>query len=674
MKKKTVWFAAALIALCAILAGILPAFFRVDSTMPADGALMLHQQEDGSLLLSWSEADHADEYLVRISRVDETGSQKPEEIYTAAADPSASILLPELPEDAQLLVQVHPVVESDFLGKTWERRGAAPLEAATRLDMPAITGLSWTADPAEDAVHVTFQMEQTDSCTVYRMGKEGNWEPFRVLEAGDWTLRFGEDGDLPMPEPGENYRFALAACRKLPELELYGKVTAEFCVERQDLLGRDLNVVMSADGESGFALTWDETKGEYYEVQKIDTDGRWVTCCRIGQEEERYYRSGLQRKYRNQYYRVVAVGGQTMEGSGYAAESPTIAFTTRESPLYATVWPVKNLKAYFDTSKSAVYATAETGRAYCVVDERDGMFGVRIGSQICYIDSRYCMINLPDYVGNLCRYRITNSTGSVLAVHEFAIPGVTSEITKGYEGVYQEDGSYLVPLLYPTAKKLVLAAQKAEAAGYRLKIYDSFRPQQATQEIYSRTSAALSRQLPSAPYSGVAVSALELRRPGNGAALTYRYVMTDGRYGLTSFLARGTSRHNLGVALDLTLESIETGEELRMQTSIHDLSWYSVTGRNNENARLLASFMKDAGFKGLSSEWWHFQDDATKDRLHLPAVAEGITAEGWTHDGLGWRYRDALGMSVQDRTITVDGTIYTFDGKGYLTDGDPGIG
>ena len=81
----------------------------------------------------------------------------------------------------------------------------------------------------------------------------------------------------------------------------------------------------------------------------------------------------------------------------------------------------------------------------------------------------------------------------------------------------------------------------------------------------------------------------------------------NGAYSLGSFLATGTSRHNYGLALDLTLVD-STGTELAMQTSMHDLSWYSASANNNANANLLRDIMVGAGFIGIASEWWHFND------------------------------------------------------------------
>ena len=88
------------------------------------------------------------------------------------------------------------------------------------------------------------------------------------------------------------------------------------------------------------------------------------------------------------------------------------------------------------------------------------------------------------------------------------------------------------------------------------------------------------------------------------------------------------SRHNLGVAVDLTLEDANTRQEIPMQSQMHDLSWYSVTARNNDSANMLASIMKSAGFGTLSSEWWHFQDDEARNAYAIPAVSRGLSLEG----------------------------------------------
>ena len=60
-------------------------------------------------------------------------------------------------------------------------------------------------------------------------------------------------------------------------------------------------------------------------------------------------------------------------------------------------------------------------------------------------------------------------------------------------------------------------------------------------------------------------------------------------YGPNNFLAKSVSNHNYGVAVDITLVSLESGEELQMQAPMHELSTRSVLTLNNENADKLAS-------------------------------------------------------------------------------------
>lgn len=150
---------------------------------------------------------------------------------------------------------------------------------------------------------------------------------------------------------------------------------------------------------------------------------------------------------------------------------------------------------------------------------------------------------------------------------------------------------------------------------------------------------------------------------------TYGAIMTDnGRFRLGSFLAAVTSAHNRGIALDLTLETADVQAELEMQSAIHDLSWYSAVYLNNDNAELLAGYMTGTGMAGLSSEWWHFQDNETREAIGLTSyLYKGVDAGGWTRDDRGWRYRDPSGRYYRGTTITVDGKRYTMDRDGYTS-------
>lgn len=149
--------------------------------------------------------------------------------------------------------------------------------------------------------------------------------------------------------------------------------------------------------------------------------------------------------------------------------------------------------------------------------------------------------------------------------------------------------------------------------------------------------------------------------------LTYEILMTDdGRYLLGNFLAVGISNHNLGIAMDMTLEALD-GQAVEMQTSIHDLSWYSEVARNNANAKLLRRIMTEAGFGALKSEWWHFQDEQARDELGLKNLYYGVSGACWIKNDTGWRYRTADGDYLTDCTETLNGESYTFDKNGYVT-------
>lgn len=155
------------------------------------------------------------------------------------------------------------------------------------------------------------------------------------------------------------------------------------------------------------------------------------------------------------------------------------------------------------------------------------------------------------------------------------------------------------------------------------------------------------------------------------SSITLREIMTNkGKYRLSSFLAASVSAHNRGIALDLTMVDLNTNEELKMQTDIHDLSAYSVITQNNNNARLLAKYMKEVGYHDLFSEWWHFQDDETKEEIGLKSyLREGISVEGWKKNDIGWRYQLKDGSFYESTMEVIHGKSYTFNAEGYCVEG-----
>ena len=494
-------------------------------------------------------------------------------------------------------------------------------------------------------------------------------------------MTFGDEGEFPVPRINEKLTVAFDAYRFSSGIVYYGTVTEQVSVVREDLLNRNLNLKCTDLGNNVYTFTWSETKGDYYELQQYDFNSdSWTALKRVELDGERSYNTGHLSRYTDYRFRAVAVGGQTMEDSRFAAVSEEIPITTGNTAVFTTVWPIQELELYKAADRSEVIGKAQAAKALCVLDEQEGMFRVRIGDLEGYIDSNYCLINLPEYLEDLCLYNITNSYSSLFMAHEYELPTVTGKVLPGYGKVRLQKDQYLVPLLYPVAKRLETAAQSAIEQGYKLKIYDAYRPRKATQAAYNQAIGLKDQPIPETTYTGKVMTdlpRLSTETPAEGQlstdssakepVLTYGDLMTDfGRYPMNYFLAAGKSRHNRGIAVDLTLTDLSTGRDLKMQTSMHDLSWYSENARDNKNARLLSSIMEGVGFQGLKSEWWHFHDIEVQDALQPEYQMEGVTPEGWMADDLGWRYRRDSGEYYVNCAKTIDGVDCTFDEQGYL--------
>ncbi len=128
-----------------------------------------------------------------------------------------------------------------------------------------------------------------------------------------------------------------------------------------------------------------------------------------------------------------------------------------------------------------------------------------------------------------------------------------------------------------TAEKLKAANEELFQLGYRIKIYDAYRPRryqydlrQAAAEINSATQGYIAN-----PVTG--------------------------------------SHHNRGTTVDITLTDLE-GRELDMPTcfdyfgSEASINYSGCTEEQKANRELLGTTMEKYGFRRISSEWWHFDD------------------------------------------------------------------
>ena len=632
-------------------------YHRASTQFPKDRQVVLQQLKNGALEISWPEAKNADRYTLEILIPGENGSYQPEYIGQITGQSSHTVY--NLNADSLRTIRISAVSEYaiPFSDTPGLRVSEDPIVITGVFSAPQIEWLNWIPDPETNSVSVALSLGQNCVARLYETTPGIDSKPAQMPADGKTTLYFGDEAGRPIPSYTQPYTFAFDAYRQAEGYIFYGIRTEPLTLTRQDLLGTELHLTGTEDNDNRFTLTWNEVKGDYYQLQhRLSEAEPWKTLAEIPADGERTYTTQSLSPYCTQEYRVITQRKDATADSMPVTQSNTLQISTQSKLIYSTVWPIKDLPVYTNAAATAELGTAKAGTAFCVLALEYGKFRVRYKTGEGYIDSNYCMINLPEFLGDLCSYNITNSYDSLYKIHQYDIPNVTGTVIAGYEQVQLAPDTYLVPLLYPTARKLEQAALAAKAEGYTLKIYDSFRPQATTLALYEQAGNFVEETIPQ--------DQLPENYTGTGA-YTYAMYMTDnGRYSLSFFLSKERSRHNQGVAVDMTL--VDAFGELPMQTDIHDLSWFSETAQNKSNANTMARFMKDAGFGTLTSEWWHFQDDDTMTALNVPALMSGVTPECWMADDTGWRYRRADGLYCTNCTLTIDGVQYRFDQNGYI--------
>jgi len=137
----------------------------------------------------------------------------------------------------------------------------------------------------------------------------------------------------------------------------------------------------------------------------------------------------------------------------------------------------------------------------------------------------------------------------------------------------------------PVAKALAAVQKDLNEQGFGLKIYDAYRPYSVTCQMFE--------MLPDTLYMGL---------PWTG------------------------SKHNRGIALDLTLIDLKTKKELKMPTPFDALvyaahpEFMKLPELVIKNRELLKTVMKKHGFKVDPMEWWHFNfvSDTVFELLDIP--------------------------------------------------------
>ncbi|WP_268039785.1 M15 family metallopeptidase [Clostridium aestuarii] len=166
-----------------------------------------------------------------------------------------------------------------------------------------------------------------------------------------------------------------------------------------------------------------------------------------------------------------------------------------------------------------------------------------------------------------------------------------SENNFGHRKFYSDA---LVLLRKETAQKLIKANEEFKKKGYRIKIWDAYRPRHFQQVFWDTVSDE------------------------------DRKYFANPKYG---------SNHNRGAAVDITLIDSD-GKELLMPSKFDEFSIKAsrknikICDEARENMEYLTKVMKENGFTIINSEWWHFNDSNCKEYPLLDiSIKEFISKE-----------------------------------------------
>lgn len=193
------------------------------------------------------------------------------------------------------------------------------------------------------------------------------------------------------------------------------------------------------------------------------------------------------------------------------------------------------------------------------------------------------------------------------------IPGIIQEIR--YHSTYNFIGDridgYEEPIALLTkdaARALRGVDAEVRAQGYRLKVFDAYRPARAVKSFVLWGIEDLDLRMK--PFFYPDLEKFELFAQG--------------------YIAK-QSTHSRGSAIDLTLLDMATGKEVDMGSPFDLFSEVShpdstaVTEEQHDNRMLLQKAMVRNGFKPIDCEWWHFslEDEPHPDTyFDFPVSAE----------------------------------------------------
>jgi D-alanyl-D-alanine dipeptidase len=124
-------------------------------------------------------------------------------------------------------------------------------------------------------------------------------------------------------------------------------------------------------------------------------------------------------------------------------------------------------------------------------------------------------------------------------------------------------------------------------------------------------AAALGRVQARLRTGGLGLKVFDGYRPVRATLAMVDWAERTGRRELvdSGYIAR-RSRHNLGVAVDLTMVDLASGTEVPMGTPFDTFTaeahTANATGRVRRYRQILVQVMESEGFQNYEKEWWHF--------------------------------------------------------------------
>ena len=191
------------------------------------------------------------------------------------------------------------------------------------------------------------------------------------------------------------------------------------------------------------------------------------------------------------------------------------------------------------------------------------------------------------------KQKVTGSAAGFVLLSDL-VPGIVQEIR--YYSTYNFIGDcidgYEEPVALLTkeaARALKAASNQAMVSGYRLKIFDAYRPANAVRHFVLWGIEDLDLRMK--PFFYPDLEKAELFEQGYIASM---------------------SSHSRGSTVDLTLLDMATGKELDMGSPFDYFSELShpdskdVTPEQHRNRMFLQDLMVRNGFEPIDCEWWHF--------------------------------------------------------------------